>query len=59
MGWFFKIATSDNEVFVNSANLHEIGNEILVDYTGDFELIGELVIGAHKQSTAMRFKNID
>ena len=31
MGWFSKIATSDNELFVDSLNLHEIRNEILGD----------------------------
>ena len=59
MGWFSKKATSDNELFVDSLNLHEIRNEILGDYTGDFEIIGDTIIGEHKQTTAMRFKNIE
>ena len=37
LGRFFELATS-NEIYVNNLNLHEIKNEILQDYTGDFEL---------------------
>ena len=33
MGWFFKIATSDNKRFVTSSNLHEFRHVILGDYT--------------------------
>ena len=39
VGRFIELATS-NKIYVNNLNLHEIKNEILEDYTGDFELIG-------------------
>ena len=37
IGRFFELATS-YKIYVNKLNLHEIKNEILQDYTGDFEL---------------------
>ena len=37
LGRFFQLATSI-KIYVNSSNLHEIKNEILKDYTDDFEL---------------------
>ena len=40
IGRFFELATSDS-IYVNNLNLHEIKNEVLEDYTGDFELIGK------------------
>ena len=40
LGRFFELATS-NKIYVNNLNLHEIKNEILHDYTGDFELNGK------------------
>ena len=40
IGRFFELATSD-KIYVNNINLHEIKNEILQDYTGDFELNGK------------------
>ena len=43
MDRFFELATSNN-IYVNNLKLHEIKNEILQDYTGDFELIGKLII---------------
>ena len=58
IGRFFEIATSDN-IYVNNLNLHEIKNEILEDYTGDFELIGKMIIGPVKHKTNIRFKNMD
>ena len=33
MGWFFKILTSDNKIFVNSLILNEFSNEKSLDYT--------------------------
>ena len=39
LGSFFELATC-NQMYVNSLKLHEIKNEILQDYTGDFELNG-------------------
>ena len=58
IGRFFEIATSDN-IYVNNINLHEIKNEILEDYTGDFELIGKMIIGPTEHKTNIRFKNMD
>ena len=34
------LATSDKK-YINNLNLHEIRNDILQDYTGDFELNGK------------------
>ena len=39
--------------------MHEIKNEILQDYTGDFELSGEMIIGSVKHKTNVRFKNMN
>ena len=57
-GRFFEQATS-NKIYVNNLNLHEIKNEILQDYTGDFELIGKMIIGPIEHKTNIRFKNMD
>ena len=57
-GRFFELATTDRE-YVYGLNLHEIKNEILEDYTGDFELIGSMLVGEIKQKTNIRFKNVD
>ena len=40
-------------------NLLEIESEILLDYTGDFELIGSMLIGELEQKTNIRFRNVD
>ena len=58
LGRFFELATSD-ELYVNNLNLHEIKNQILEDYTGDFELIGKMIIGPVEHKTNIRFKNMD
>ena len=39
--------------------MHEIKDEILHDYTGDFELIGNMIIGPVEHKTNIRFKNMD
>ena len=57
-GRFFELATTDRE-YVNGSKLHEIKNEILEDYTGDFELIGSMLVGEIEQKTNIRFKNVD
>ena len=57
-GRFFELATTDRE-YVNGLNLHEIKNDILEDYTGDFELIGSMLVGEIEQKTNIRFKNVD
>ena len=39
--------------------MHEIKNETLQDYTGDFELNGKMVIGPVEHKTNIRFKNMN
>ena len=58
LGRFFELATT-NRKYVNGLNLHEIKNEILEDHTGDFELIGSMLVGEVEQKTNNRFKNVD
>ena len=58
LGRFFDLATR-NKKYVNNLNLHEIKNEILQDYTGDFELNGKMIIGPIEHKTNIRFKNMD
>ena len=58
IGRFFELATTDKK-YVNGLNLHEIKIEILEDYTGDFELIGSMLVGEIEQKTNIRFKNVD
>ena len=58
LGRFFELATS-NKIYVNKINLHEIKNESLEDYTGDFELIGKMIIGPVEHKTNITFKNMD
>ena len=55
LGRFFELATS-NKIYVNTLNLHEIKNEILQDYTCDFELNGKMIIGPIEHKTKIRFK---
>ena len=54
IGRFFELATSNN-IYVNNLNLHEIKDEVLEDYTGDFELIGKRIIGPVEYKTNIRF----
>ena len=58
IGRFFELATS-YKIYVNKLNLHEIKNEILQDYTGEFELKGLMIIGYKELETNSRFKNMD
>ena len=58
LGRFFESATSD-KINVNNLNLFEIKNEILQDYTGDYELYGKMIIGLIEHKTNIRFKNMD
>ena len=39
--------------------MHEIKNEILQDYTGDFELIGLMIFGPIEHKTNIKFKNMN
>ena len=52
------MATS-NKLYVNNLNLHEIRNEILQDYTGDFELNGKMINGPIEHKTNIRFENMN
>ena len=53
-----EVATS-NKIYVNGLNLHEIKNEVLLDYTSDFELNGSVLIGHIEHKTTIRFRNMD
>ena len=58
IGRFFELATTDRK-YVNGLNLHEIKTDILEDYTGDFELIGKMIIAVVEHKTNIRFINMD
>ena len=58
VGRFFELATT-NRKYVNGLNLHEVKNDTLEEHTGDFELIGFMLIGELEQETNTRFKNVD
>ena len=47
-----------NKIQVVNKNLHEIKHEILVDYTGEFEMVGNLKVGNQIRQTRIRFRNI-
>ena len=40
-------------------NSHEIKQEILLDYTGEFGMVGNLKVGDQIRQTHLRFRNID
>ena len=48
-----------NKIQVNDKNLHEIKYEMLQDYEGVFELIGNLKVGDQTKQTHSRFRNMD
>ena len=48
-----------NKVQVIIKNLHEIKHEILVDYTDEFEMVGNLEVGEQIRQTHIRFRNMD
>ena len=58
LGRFFDLATS-NKIYVNNLNLHEIKNEFLQDYAGDFELNGLMNIEPIEHLTNIIFKKMD
>ena len=58
LGSFFEFATT-NKGYVNGLNLNEIKIEILEDCTGDFELIGSMMIGEIDQKTNSSLQNVD
>ena len=47
-----------NKIEVIDKNLHEIKNEILLDYNGEFEMVGNLKVGDQIRQTHIRFRNI-
>ena len=55
IGRFFELATTDRK-YVSGLNLHEFKNEILEDYTGDFELIGSMLVGEVEQKRILGSK---
>ena len=54
LGRFFELATTKRKC-VNGLNLHEIKNESLLDYKGDYELIGSMLIGEIEQKQLLHF----
>ena len=48
-----------NKIQVINKNLHEIKNEILLDYVGEFEMVGKLKVGDQICQTHKRFRNMD
>ena len=48
-----------NKIQVIDKNLHEIKQEILLDYTGTFEMVGNLKVGDQIRQTHIRFRNMD
>ena len=48
-----------NKIQVFDKNLHEIKNEILLDYVGAFETVGNLKVGDQIRQTNIRFRNVD
>ena len=55
--WEFKM-NGLNKIEVIVRNLHEIKNEILREYEGDFEMIGSLKVGDQFWQTHITFRNI-
>ena len=47
-----------NKIQVVNKNLHEMKHEILQDYVGEFEMVGNLKIGDQIRQTRIRFRNI-
>ena len=48
-----------NNFQVIDKNFHEIKQEILQDYSGEFEMVGSLKVGDQIRQTHIRFRNID
>ena len=48
-----------NKIEVIDENLHEIKNEILVDYVSGFEMVCNLKVGDQIRQTDIRFRNMD
>ena len=48
-----------NKIEVINKNLHQIKYEILLDYTGEFEMVGRFKIVDHIRDILFRFRNIN
>ena len=48
-----------NKIQVIDKNLHEIKHEILQDYTGEFEMVGNVKVGGQIRQSRIRFRNKD
>ena len=48
-----------NKIQVIDKNLHEIKQQILREYEGDFEMVGNLKVGDQIRQTKIRFRNMD
>ena len=48
-----------DKIQVIDKNLHEIKNEIFLDYVGAFEMVGNLKVGDQVRQTNFRFRNMD
>ena len=48
-----------NKIQVINNNLHEIKKEILLDYIGAFEMVGNLKVGDQIRQTKIRFRHMD
>ena len=46
------------KIQVVNKKLHEIKQKILLDYTGEFEMVGNLKVGDQIRQTHIRFGNI-
>ena len=55
---FLELATT-NKQYVKRLNLHEIESGILIDFRGDFEMIGYMLIGEIEQTTNIRFRSVE
>ena len=48
-----------NKIQVVNKNLHEIKQEILIDYVSVFEMVGNMKVGDQIRQTHIRFRNMD
>ena len=54
-----KVLKELNKIQVLNKNLLEIKNEILLDYVGAFEMVGNLKVGDQIRQTIIGFRNMD
>ena len=48
-----------NKIHVFDENLHENNNEILLDFVGEFEMVGNLKVGDQIRQKNVRIRNMD